>query len=393
MRYKFIIACITAAMTCIIIEGMVRHIQKQSNQVVFNTVEQLISELPNSKISGREIGNQMLVHNIALFSNHPNPNSIEIAYVGTSRTKIIRPSWLGQYNAVNASGNSYNEISYGLLLQAETTRLMFPNLKQMYIEASLLLRRPNRFIIEEDHIKYSSLLESILPLRDKLLEAQAFRSTMQEFYTENTYIKNEIHVLKTRNNIRFSSLLANFKQAAIPVKEDNFFKQVNSSGERLYAPNRVSIRSKWIPPIGKENVKVQRLRDIRSWMPWDQLYDLIALWGKVHNLEIIFFQPPVREDLYKFQLENGLIEHVADMKRISKKYDFKFIDLNTPERGYIKNWYLFSDEDHLETCDGIFTIMNTLMQESQTSPSTPIFIRNMNDSQKKAYEKLISVCN
>lgn len=119
-----------------------------------------------TRIKGREIGNQMLVYNIALFSHHPDPESITSAFVGTSRSKVLRPQWFGLEGAANGSGNTYNEITYGALLQAEILRLRFPNIRTVYLEASLLLRRPDRLIVEEDHRKYLPLLESALPLRD-----------------------------------------------------------------------------------------------------------------------------------------------------------------------------------------------------------------------------------
>ncbi|PTU04296.1 hypothetical protein DBR45_02570 [Pseudomonas sp. HMWF031] len=101
-----------------------------------------------------------------------------------------------------------------------------------------------------------------------------------------------------------------------------------------------------------DNIKVQRLRDISSNAPWDGLVDMFALWGRDHGIQIVLFQPPVRSDLYAYQVKNGLQLHIDDLMRVSKKYQIPFIDMDKPELGYINDWSLFSDEDHMETCVG-----------------------------------------
>ena len=67
---------------------------------------------------------------------------------------------------------------------------------------------------------------------------------------------------------------------------------------------------------------------------------------------MVFFQPPVRSDLYSFQLEYGIDKHAADLESISKKYAFPFINLNKKNLGYMDDWSIFSDEDHMDTCIG-----------------------------------------
>lgn len=321
---------------------------------VADSVPAMVSALGGASISGREIGNQMLVHNMALFLRHPSPALVDTAYVGTSRTKVLRPRWMGQDRAVNSSGNSYNEISYGLLLQAEVARLRFPGLKRVYVESSLLLRRPGRLILEPDHRKYLPLLESILPLRDRLPGGPAFRAEVEKARQSPQPRKWRLHLLAHRADMRLSGLLpGGGGQGSIPVTQDGLFRELDASGQRQATPPALIPKAQQRPEITNENVKVQRMRDIPGWAPWDGLFDLFALWGRAHGIEVVLFQPPVRSDLHRFQQESGLAAHVADLQRVSREHGIPFIDLNRPELGYMDQWALFSDEDHMETCAGV----------------------------------------
>lgn len=318
-----------------------------------SSIPSLIASMPEMEIAGREIGNQMLVHNVALFSQHPDPTSVTTGYVGTSRSKVLRPEHFGLAASVVGAGNSYNEITYGLLLQAEILRLKFPNLKRVFFETSMLLRRPGRLIIEEDHRKYLPLLRSLSPLciNQSIVPGcnSVFAALNAPADTAAPEFRSELAT--KRSEIRFTGMLKT-DNGSMPVLDDPLFSSLNVSGERKNLSTALTAKADQIKEITNDNVKVQRLRDIASNAPWDGLFDLIALWGRQNNIEVVFFQPPVRSDLYAFQLQYGLGKHVADLERVSTMYAVPFIDLNRPELGYMKDWALFSDEDHLETCIG-----------------------------------------
>jgi hypothetical protein len=349
--------------TVAVIELSFRHARGSEKKQTQGDVTELLASLEKSTISGREIGNQMLAHNVAIFSGHPTPELVDIAYVGTSRTKVLRPSWMGQENAVNASGNSYNEISYGLLLQAEVARRRFPNLKRVYFESSLLLRRPARLILEPDHVKYLPLLESLMPLRDQLTGAKQFESELARAKTPNAKPVWKLEILKHRDDMRLSKLLLTGgvdDNGVIPVRQDPLFKELDTSGQRKHTPQAVVPRHEQRPEITTDNVKVQRLRDVSSWAPWDGLFDMVALWGEKYGIEVVLFQPPVRSDLYRHKLTMGLSAHEVDLTRIANQYHLPFINLNSPELNYMNDWSLFSDEDHMETCVGVVLMQSAL---------------------------------
>jgi hypothetical protein len=361
MGLKLLVLVLVALLTCAVIEGGVRLAERRSNVAVGKgNVADLLAWLPHSRISGREIGDQMLAHNVALFAGYQEPAEVTSAFVGTSRTKVLRPRWFGIDGAVNGSGNTYNEISYGLLLQAEILRLRFPNLRRVYFEASLLLRRPARLIVEEDHRKYLPLLASLLPLRDQLPGGAEFRKAVESMLAGERHGDGRLHLLRHRVQMRLSALLAANEadgDGSIPVLEDKWMAVLLPDGERKAVPSAGGTLK---PEITNEHVKVQRLRKEESWAPWDGLFDLIALWGRSHGIEIVFFQPPVRSDLYQFQLANGLALHVADMHRVAREYGIPFIDMNRPDLHYMDDWDLFSDEDHLETCTGVVLLQGAI---------------------------------
>lgn len=328
-----------------------------------SSVPALMKELPSVRISGREIGNQMLVHNVALMSKHPAPLRVDTAYVGTSRTKVLRPVRWGHATAVNASGNTYNEISYGLLLQAEAARLQFPNLRKVYFESSMLLRRPSRLVLEPDHSKYLPLLESLLPLRDQLPAGDTFRAEVARAKQAPQGSTRWLHLLDHRAEMRMYRLLAIASETETPamaVWQDALFAQLDTSGQRHAALGPRIPLARQAPEVTNDHIKVQRLREVAAWAPWDSLFDLVALWGREHGIEIVLFQPPVRSDLYRFKQAMGMPAHVADLERVARKYNVPFIDLNRLGLGYMEDWSIFSDEDHLETCVGVVLLQSAL---------------------------------
>lgn len=347
---------LSAAVTVIgmvFLELAVRYHERSADSGMDRSVPELMEALPGMSISGREIGNQLLVHNVALFSQYPTPADITTGYVGTSRSKVLHPSKFGFPGAVVGAGNTYNEITYGLLLQAEILRLKFPELKRVYIEASLLLRRPGRLIVEPDHLKYLPLLrsmESLCPEDGSVPGCQAVFTAVQN--VKKSHVSSwKPELMDVRSQLRLTEFLTN-SDKSIPVLSDPLLQKLDVHGEKKAPFRRLTDKSDMLPDVTNEHVKVQRLRDISSSAPWDGLFDLIALWGRKNNIQIVFFQPPVRSDLYGFQVQYGLQKHVDDLIRVSSKYQVPFIDLDKPELGYMNDWALFSDEDHLETCVG-----------------------------------------
>ena len=313
----------------------------------------LIQSLPDLRIEGREIGNQMLVHNVALFDQHPSPEDVVVGYVGTSRSKVLRPSFMGIEGAVVGAGNSYNEISYGLLLQAEVLRLKFPNVRRVFVESSFLLRRPGRLIVEDDHRKYLPLLATLQPLcegQPKDAACHGIFSAVRDAMA-GTGPATGSALLAKRSDLRVTSL-ATSEEEGITAGQDSWMQSLAPNGERKDRPEALRAPENQTPKVVNENVKVQRLREIESNAPWDGLFDLFGEWGKQHGIDVVFFQPPVRSDLHAFQVEAGLLLHVQDMQRVAERYDTLFVDLNQPGLGYLEDWLLFSDEDHLETCVG-----------------------------------------
>ncbi|WP_141562175.1 hypothetical protein [Pseudomonas sp. ICMP 561] len=326
------------------------------------SVPDLMARLPEMTISGREIGNQTIAHNVALFNLNTEPEKVTTGYVGTSRSKILQPSRIGLSGTVIGAGNSYSEISYGLILQAEILRLRFPNLKTVYVEASLLLRRPSQLIIEPDHLKYMPLLQSLKPLcvEPEVRGCEAIFASAEKLLDRHSFSWKPA-LNQFRGQLRFSSLLTT-RQGEIRTVDDPMLKGLNPLGERKDELPILIARDKQIPEVKIDNIKVQRLRDIPGSAPWDGMFDIFARWGKLHNIKIVYFQPPVRADLYNFQKQFGLDEHVADLKRLSAQYQIPFIDLDKPEVGLIQDWTLFSDEDHMGTCRGSALLMLALEQ-------------------------------
>lgn len=327
------------------------------------SASELMARLPTSNISDREVGTQFLAQNVALFNTYPTPEDITTGYVGTSRSKILQPSHLGLKGSVIGAGNTYNEISYGLLLQAEILRLRFPNIKTLYVESSLLLRRPGRFIVEPDHMKY---LPFLLPLKPLCNDPESIPGCTAVFAGAEAALQPKKFSWKPaisqfRSHLRLSSLMAD-ASTAMQAKNDPFLNTLTSQGERNDVLPTITTAARLLPEIKIDHVKVQRLREITSNAPWDGLFDMFAKWGEAHGIQIVFYQPPVRSDLYNFQKQFGLTEHVNDLKRISSKYQIPFIDLDTPEVGLMQDWSLFSDEDHLGTCKGSTLMMLALEQ-------------------------------
>lgn len=399
-RSNLLIYLVTATVVLAVVamlEWGVRLAELRKTYALASSVPALMKGLPSARISGREIGNQMLVHNVALLSQHPAPNTVDTAYVGTSRTKVLRPVRMGHVTAVNASGNTYNEISYGLLLQAEAARLQFPNLKRVYFESSMLLRRPARLVLEPDHRRYLPLLDSLLPLRDQLPGGEVFRAEVARAKLAPQGSTRWLHLMDHRAEMRMYRLLAisnELDTQGMAVWQDALFTELDASGQRRAAPGPRIPRSRQAPEITNDHIKVQRLRDVAAWAPWDGLFDLIALWGREHGIEIVLFQPPVRSDLYRFKQGMGMPAHVADLERVARQYGIPFIDMNRPGLGFMEDWSIFSDEDHLETCVGVVLLQSGLdVGINEFKRSGTLFPMVRRDQLEREYAPKLALCS
>ncbi|WP_439670931.1 hypothetical protein AEMCBJ_15055 [Cupriavidus necator] len=349
------------------LEGLTRWHEARTAEALPHSVAEMYAALPHARIFGREIGTQTIAHNVALFSGAKDSASITTGYVGTSRSKVIRPTHFGIAHGANGSGNSYSEISFGLLLQAEALRHAFPNMRRIYIESSLLLRKPGRLFAEPDHRKYLPLLKEVMPLHEGLPGDELMRQALAAMEASKSgKIDWHPHLLKYRSDLRVSNHVAPTEAPhGMDINADPLLKALTPTGERRDLSRSLTAKADQLPEIKADNIKVQRLRETEQSAPWDGLYDMVARWGHINKIDIVFFQPPVRSDLYKFQEMNGLHLHVADMRRVATEYNFPFIDLNRPELQLADDWSLFSDEDHLETCMGAGVLTMTLDASSQ----------------------------
>lgn len=127
------------------------------------SLEQLI-ELTNtySLTEAREKESRFIIHNLALMIKLKAKGTLpEIAVLGSSRAKPIALEYFGKLNSVNLASNSYNEMPYGLLVQAELAKKYLPTLETFLVEASFLLRRPKGISTEKDHQKYAFALRQL----------------------------------------------------------------------------------------------------------------------------------------------------------------------------------------------------------------------------------------
>lgn len=362
MKIRILISVSLLALLFIGLEIFLYNSRPAQDIVSSADVNDLLGLLPEQPTTAREQDNQFLIHNLVLFNSIEDKGSIDTGFIGTSRSKMLRPSWIEGIRGVNASGNSYNEITYGTLIQAEMLRLSFPNLKTLYIETSFLLRRPDRLIVEEDHKKYLPYLESLWPLRNDFsyLKAIELNRNKPVGYYPGYYLLNSKENIQALNVFK---KLMHTKNTDTPLlaKDAKFLLSLNSYGERIDVPSYERDKKDQPTSIQEDHIKVQRLRDITSWGQWDGLFDVIAEWGKQNNIIIHFYEPPVRSDLYSYQLKYGLNRHRESIEETSKKYGLAYINLNTPELGLQDRWELFSDEDHLETCHGIAIYTSSLI--------------------------------
>ncbi|PTT99300.1 hypothetical protein DBR45_28665, partial [Pseudomonas sp. HMWF031] len=255
MLKLYVLTAVMVVIGFICLEVAVRYRESLKQPDVMQSASDLMVALPNMTISGRELGNQLLIQNVALFSQYPDPAQVTSGYVGTSRSKVLRPSKFGLPDAVVGAGNTYNEITYGLLLQAEILRLRFPNMKRVYVEASLLLRRPGRLFVEPDHLKYLPLLKTLAPLCSSDVAGcqQVFAEAGKLDNASKTSWKPEIR--RHRSEFRFSSLLPG-SQESMPVKADPLLGKLEVNGEKKGQFRTLTEKSDMLPEVTNDNIKV-----------------------------------------------------------------------------------------------------------------------------------------
>jgi hypothetical protein len=327
------------------------------------TPAETLQTLASSTVSGREIDNRYTVVNIARLSRHPQPETVTTAFVGTSRTRLLRPELIGWQNAVISAGNSYNEISYSYLIEASFLKAQFPNLKYVFVETSLLNRQapPPDFIVSSDHRKYLPLLVSAQKEIASKPSAKAISTflSQQEKQSQPWQTLLDSELLQQQDRFKISTLLGlNETQKTIPVVETDLFKQLNERGEQVDAPltagpSNAEARSS-SPEIQAEDPKITRLVDIKSRYPWDEQFLALADWAKVNGVTVIFFQPPVRSDFYTFQEQYGVDMHRQEVAELAQASGLPFIDLNVRSLDYGNDWSLFSDADHMGSCKGSY---------------------------------------
>lgn len=355
---------------------------------VSNDFERIVRE----PLARREKNNKFIKHNIYLLKNLEHPGSFRVALLGTSRTKALSPSRFGYKGYFNAGGNSYNEMTYGLLVDAEALYAYLPNLDKIYVEASLLQRRPPapQFIVEEDHKTYLHILKRFVDERRRL-QGAGF-----ELFLDSGQLTDFKFVLfEDRHKYILSKLLQEGGEESVAfeyIDDSSVFNNINSFGERLrdydYENNNLK------PAISSEHPKVQRLKDIPSNSPYDQVFAMLALWGEKRGVEVVFFQPPVRSDLQSFQMLYGLELHNSMLLDLSLKYGVKVINMNFQGNGYSERWNIFSDEDHLTTCLGNASLLSALEYgESIAGVTTPGYVKISSDIvSANYYNDAVSYC-
>ena len=352
MRKLFLII-FTTVVSISFFELAVR-ITLEPDQAETGDLHRILDRIP----SQRELENRYSVYNYIKALEHPNKDQIKILMLGTSRTKILKPSLIGQENVFIAGGNSYGETSHSFLIDLIVLTDIFPNIQKVFVETSLLTRhKPDEDWIEEHHHFYPYLalkhVESLnLPSLKKNLGkliAKTRRSKKNE----------ELVIYSIRNKLRLSNF---FRENPNSYKGSKVYKNLSFNGEeksdyKLYSKTfRETIDSK--------HIKVQRLTKFKNFDEMDRQFLEVESYANLKEIEVIFFQPPVRSDLFTYQKDNGLELHTKD---ISKTLTSLFLDFNLAETGFGSDWELFGDHDHLTTKRGNILFLTGLFNSTKES--------------------------
>jgi len=314
------------------------------------------TRIVNEPISSRELDNRFIKHNIHLLQTLEDKESYDVALIGTSRTKALSSSRFGYPNYFNSSGNSYNEITYGLLVEAEALYEHLPDLRKIYVEASMLLRRPRRseYSAEEDHLTYLPILKRFSDIRNGF-PGVGFESFVNRKPKRELYLK----LFNERDKYIASSLLFGGHEFGHElITSSRVFDEITSFGE--YRNNFSFENGAPKPAISLGNPKVQRIKNIGSYESFDYLFEMIVSWARYRDIEVVFFQPPVRGDLQSFQYRYGLDHHNDALRTFAHEYQVGVINMNYLDSGFSSKWQLFSDEDHMATCTGNAAIFSSL---------------------------------
>jgi len=349
---KQLIQTVVATFFLLLLVEVALHITSTDGQVnPFFLNKNIYQEILNAPLLEKEIDNRFIRHNILLLDNLDNKDTISIGFVGTSRTKALQPSRFGISNAFNSGSNSYNEITYGLLLEAIVLRDYLPNLKRVYIESSMLLRRPAapHFIVEKEHLIYLPMLRRLLDLRKLFPQFEAFKN----FVTGENAQEFKILLLTEGKRFTVANLIgirSGSKNNDRKLEQSKVFQNLTETGEYLAVlPNKNDTPK---AAISIENPRVSRIKDVMSYEPFDYLFEMFVAWSKSRGIEIIFVQPPVRSDMLFFQYKYGLEFHNQELERLAEENNVKVINMNFINNGFSEDWEIFSDEDHLATCMG-----------------------------------------
>lgn len=365
MKLRFLITLLLCAATLVALDTGLGFVVPAQSKEAETDFSRIASDYDLYTLAEREQDRdyRTLLVNTALFARHPSPATITSAYIGTSRSKYLQPSKMDLAGRVNAAGNSYNEITYGVILQAMLLKQQFPNLTQVYLEASLLMRRPaDRIIVEDDHKRYESGLLALATYQESLARDVKLTNFLDDAAKKRKpaeYIPG-VPAFKGRSNLRPSSLLVSAidtrKDAVTHISAHPLLARLSANGELTSTLVTTTPVDQLRPPIDERHIKVQRLNDVKSWYPWDGLFDVAARWAKDNGVELVLFVPPVRGDLSTFKKSRGLPEHLQDLERISRDYGVTTINL-MDEDELQQHPELFSDEDHLATCEGMRYLM------------------------------------
>lgn len=349
MKKQFVATVLMTFVLLIVLE-LYLHVTADKLYVdYFESDEELYQYLLNRPLVEKEKNNRFIRHNIYLLNKLENKKNITTGFLGTSRTKALKPNQFGFLNSFNSGSNSYNEITYGLLLEAEVLKYYLPNLKKIYVESSLLLRRspPPKYSIDKEHIIYIPLLKKMLTMRESLPGYESFEAFVSGGFLP--YYK--LLIFTESNQLTISEI---FGIGAIPINQSlnmsSEFKKLNMFGE-----NKSDFSFKNDSPssaISSANPKVERIKKIQSYSSYDYLFEMLVAWSKINDIEMIFYQPPVRSDMQMFQYEFGLESHNLHLKKMAEENNVKVINMNFKGNGFSDDWSVFSDEDHLATCKG-----------------------------------------
>jgi len=362
MAKKIAITVVLILSTLGTLEIFLRYSEFKKDQRLISTFPELAHQSQGSSESLRETESRFIIHNIALFEKNKEHLKPTIAFIGTSRTKVLAPNAFLETPAIVAGGNSYNEITWGLLLQAEALRLQFPELKTFAFEASLLVRRPGTFSTEIDHKKYFFLLRSLVQQTPELASLVLIPADLRPTSFWPYLFSKKLRLFHQRRELKLAKMSSRKLDDKKVYLELNEMPKLTEFGEpRLFGEPR----GKEILAIAKDNPKVVRIIHNKEFIPGDKLFEAIALWSEAHDVRAIFFVPPLHRKFYEIKLAYGLDKHIADLSLIAKKYDIPIVNFLNPELGWIDSLDLFSDEDHMATCQGSYRFSKAMIEAAQ----------------------------